>query len=80
MSLDTIDKVREIAKSIDKKEKVLGKGLLQPFSNTNSASRKLMFSSQLEQVLPLVKGEVPDITNGYEGEFVRYSSSFIMGE
>ena len=62
----------------EKKEKLLGKGSLMPFYASNSGSRKLMFGTHLEQRLPLSNPDVPYIQTGYEKEFGKYSSSFIM--
>ena len=62
----------------EKKEKMLGKGSLMPFNASNSGSRKLMFGTHLEQRLPLSNPDVPYIQTGYEKEFGKYSSSFIM--
>jgi DNA-directed RNA polymerase beta subunit len=79
-SLGIMEKVENVAQSVTKIEKILGKGLLQPFNNTNSASRKLMYSSQLEQILPIMDSDIPDVTTGYEVEFASYASSLITAE
>ena len=59
---------------------MLGKGSLMPFNASNSGSRKLMFGTHLEQRLPLCDPDVPYIMTGYENEFGKYSSSFIVAE
>lgn len=64
----------------EKKDKMLGKGAMQPFNASNSGSRKLMFGTHLEQRLPLCNPDVPYIQTGYEKEFGKYSSSFIVAE
>lgn len=56
---------------------IAGKGLMQPFANTNSGARKLMFSTQLEHSLPLISPEIPIIQTGYEIRFGSRSSSII---
>lgn len=77
MTLNIIEQLEKAENRIKKPEYVLGKGLKQPFSNTNSASRKIMFSAQDEQILSLMKPEPALIQTGYENEFGRYSSSFV---
>lgn len=61
-------------------EEILGRGLMQPFNNTNSGMRKIMFGTHLEHRLPLMSPEVPLVQTGYENEFGKYSSSFIPAE
>lgn len=61
-------------------EYALGKGLMQPFANTNSGTRKLMYSVHLEQALRLMKPEVPIIQTGYEIRYGDLSSSIIKAE
>lgn len=61
-------------------ERILGKGLLQPFANTNSGTRKLMFGVHIEQALPLFKPEVPIIGTGYEIRYGDLSSSIIKAD
>ena len=61
-------------------EYALGKGLMQPFANTNSGSRKLMYSVHLEQALRLLKPEPPIIQTGYEIRFGDLSSSVMRAK
>lgn len=61
-------------------EYVLGKGLVQPFANTNSGTRKLMFSVHLEQALPLLNPEPPIIQTGYEIRYGDLSSSIVKAK
>ena len=75
MSLGTIEDLQEIEKHLKSPEHILGKGLNQPFNNTNSSSRKILFSTQFEHSLPLYNSEVALISTGYENEFGRYSST-----
>lgn len=58
-------------------EYALGKGLMQPFANTNSGTRKLMYSVHLEQSLQLINPENPIIQTGYEIRYGDLSSSII---
>jgi len=59
------------------REQMGGKGLFQPFSSTNSGSRKIMQESQLEQAMQILKPEVPVIGTGYENRYGDESSSII---
>lgn len=77
-TLNIINQLDKASKRIKKPEHILGKGLKQPFNNTNSASRKIMFASQDDQILPLMNPEPALIQTGYEDEFGRYSSSLIV--
>ena len=58
-------------------EQILGKCLDQPFTTSNSGSRKILYSTQKEHALPLLYPEVPIIQTGYENRFGDYSSSII---
>ena len=58
-------------------EQILGKCLDQPFTTANSGSRKILYSTQKEHALPLLKPEVPIIQTGYENRFGDYSASII---
>lgn len=70
-SLSDIEKI-----DIEKPDFMLGKGLQMPFAASNSGSRKLMFGTQLEHRLPLIRPEVAYIQTGYEMEFGVHSSSY----
>lgn len=65
---------------IDNINHILGKGLQMPFSASNSGSRKLMFGTQLEHRLPLLRPEVAYIQTGYEKQFGQNSSSYITAD
>lgn len=67
--------MEEEAKRIPNQEKILGKAAMQPFANTNSGSRKILFETQLEHSLALLHPEVPIVQTGYEIRFGDYSSS-----
>ena len=73
--LDFSDKVQEASKNLNSMEEMLGKGLLQPFSNLNAGSRKIMHATHRDQVFPLIAGEKAIIETGYEIRFGGYSSS-----
>lgn len=75
MSLNVLNEVEKI--KIENTDHILGKGLQMPFAASNSGSRKLMFGTQLEHRLPLLKPDVPFIETGYEMEFGKNSSSYI---
>ena len=71
----------EISKApLPTKEHLLAKGTLMPFNFTNSGVRKLMFSTNLEQRLPLFDPDVPYVSTGYEDEFGKFSSSFKLAD
>ena len=56
-------------------EKILGRGLNQPFNPSNSGARKLLASSQSDQVVPIEGCEVSIVTTGYENRYGERSSS-----
>ena len=66
------DKIAENTKNLQSMEHMLGKGLMQPFNNTNAGSRKIMFSVHKEHVFPLMSAEKAIIETGYE---IRYSKN-----
>ena len=73
--LDFSEKVAEHSQRLQTKEAILGKGLLQPFSNLNSGPRKLMHSTHRDHIFPLIAGEKAIIETGYEIRYGMYSSS-----
>lgn len=79
-SVNIVEQIENVKKRIRESEEVLGRGLLQPFNNTNSGSRKIMFGTHLEHRLPLMNPEVALVQTGYEAEFGEYSSSFIPAD
>lgn len=74
------EEIDKVDVRIDSQEEILGRGLMQPFNNTNSGARKIMFGTHLEHRLPLMYPEVPLVQTGYENEFGKYSSSFIPSD
>ena len=77
-SMNVLDDVQKV--KVENPNHMLGKGLMMPFAASNSGSRKLMFGTQLEHRLPLMRPEVPFIQTGYEMEFGKYSSSYVEAE
>lgn len=74
------ERVDMISKNLTYSEQHLGRELIQPFPTASSGSRKILFSSQSEQVMALCKPEVPLIQTGFENEFGRRSTSFRQAE
>ena len=77
MALNFADKMDEVSKTIQFPEQILGKGLFQPFNNTNSGSRKILAGLQRDQIFSLIKPEKAIIETGYEIRFGDRSSSVI---
>ena len=77
--IDTSELVTR-SEELESKEQMLGKGLMQPFVNSNSGSRKIMFGTQLEHSLSLLNPEIPILGTGYENRFGERSSSIIRSE
>ena len=71
------EKVEEAEKRIPTMEHMLGKGLLQPFNNTNSGARKIMHGVHRDHVFPLMNGEKAIVETGYEIRFGDLSSSVL---
>lgn len=69
-----------IEKALPSREYTLGKGLLQPFNDTNSGSRKIMQAIQKEQSIQLCKSETAIISTGAENRYGELSSTFIRAE
>lgn len=78
--LDYTDKINDASKNIDRMEQLLGKCLIQPFSGSNAGARKIMFSTHVEHVFPLIEGEKAIIETGYEIRFGDYSSSITRAD
>ena len=78
LNISTVAK--EIQDGLPCQEYALGKGLLQPFNQTNSGSRKIMQGTQVDQSMQLQNPEVPIIMGGYETEFMENSSSFVRAK
>lgn len=80
MALNFSDKIASATKDIDSMEQILGLGLMQPFTNTNSGSRKIMFEIHKTHVLPLMRPEKAILQTGYEIRFSDYSSSITKAD
>ena len=75
------DKIKDVTSYEGFKiENILGKGLLQPFNNTNSGARKILFSTQKEHVFSLMRPEKAILETGYEIRFGDYSSSITKAD
>ena len=72
-----IDQVNEAYSNLDSKEQMLGKGLIQPNTASNSGSRKLMHSTHTSHHLTLSQGQPPYVCTGFENRFGERSSSII---
>lgn len=79
-NLDLNSTANEIEKNLPSREYTLGKGLLQPFNDTNSGSRKIMQGIQKEQSIQLCKAETPIIMTGYENKFAYLSSNYVKAD
>jgi len=55
---------------------ILGKGSIMPFNGMNSGSRKLMHTTQVEQILPIYNAEPALVQTGMETLYGEYNSSF----
>ena len=55
-NLNLIEQLQEKEKEIgNNPEKVLAKGALQPFNNSSSGARKLLFSTQKNHIIPIIE-------------------------
>lgn len=79
-NLDLNSTASEIERNLPSREYTLGKGLLQPFNDTNSGSRKIMQGIQKEQSIQLCKAETPIIMTGYENKFAYLSSNYVKAD
>jgi DNA-directed RNA polymerase beta subunit len=79
MATEFLSTIAEAEKRLEGKypEAILGKSLLQPGTNLNSGSRKLMFSVHADHRLMLLNGEKAILETGYENKFGDYSSSIL---
>ena len=81
MNIINIDKqVQQSIKDLPNEDYMLGRMLLQPFKPANSGSRALMSAIHAEQFMVLNNGEIPIIQTGYETEFGRNSTSYVVAE
>lgn len=75
-NLNFIEEIKAVKDRIRVKEELIGKGLMMPNNATNSGSRKIMYSTQIEHTLPLLRPEPPVLGTGYENRFGEFTSSF----
>lgn len=76
-----VDAINEQEKTLKHgKEQLLGKGILVPNNPANSGSRKILQSTQTEQVLPLNNAETPFLQTGYENELGKFSSLYKVAD
>lgn len=75
-NLNFTDEIKLVEERLESLEQLAGKGLLMPNNPANSGSRKIMFSTQIEHVLPLLNPETPLLQTGYEDRFGEWSSAF----
>ena len=80
-NMTVLDQVAERDKFIrDYPEKMLGRGLNQPFNVSNSGPRKLLASSQSDQVVPIKDNQVAICSTGSENQYGDRSSSIIRAD
>lgn len=71
------DQIQESIKDLSDYNRILGRGLMQPFRPANSGSRALMNSVHDEHLMVPNNGEVPYVQTGYETEFGVNSTSYV---
>lgn len=76
--LNFVERVDLESERIKTMEETIGKGLMMPNNGTNSGSRKIMHSSQIEHAMNLLHPEPALIQTGFENRFGEYASSFIQ--
>ena len=72
--------VEQAVKNLPDENYMLGRMLMQPFRPANSGSRTLMSSIHIEQFMVLDDGEIPLIQTGFETEFGRNSTSYVVSD
>lgn len=78
--LDFPEKINKSKARLKSIEQIAGTGLLQPFNNTNSGSRKLMHTIHRTHTFVLLNGEKAIIETGFENRFGQYSSSLLTAD
>ena len=68
-NLDFVDKVAKSSERLKYPEQVGGLGLLQPFNITNSGARKILASTQRQQIFSLMRPEPPIVGTGFDNRF-----------
>lgn len=77
-NLSLIKELEKVKSRLKSPEQMLGKGLDQPFSPTNSGARKILYGTQKEHVVPLINSEPAYLQTGYENRYGDESSSIIL--
>ena len=70
--------IQEAVKDLPDYNYMLGRTLMQPYKPANSGSRALMYSVHTEHLLTPLHGEVPIIQTGFETEYGKHSSSYVV--
>ncbi len=79
-NLNIIEDIKKREQELSSMEQVYGKGLMMPLVSSNSGSRRIMFATQTEHMLMLMNPEPALFQTGYENEFGKHSSSFIVAD
>ena len=81
MNIFNLDKeIQESVKNLPNENYMLGRTLMQPFKPSNSGSRALLNSVHTEHLMVLTHGEVPLVQTGYESEFGKNSTSYVVSD
>ena len=78
--LDFPEKINKAKKRLKSIEQIAGTGLMQPYNNCNSGSRKLMHTIHRVQTFVLLNPEKAIIETGFESRFGQYSSSLLIAD
>lgn len=80
-NMTVLDQVKERDEFVSScPEKMLGRGLNQPFNVSNSGPRKLLASSQSDQVVPIKDNQLAICSTGFENKYGDLSSSIIEAD
>lgn len=76
-NFNLIDSLQEVDQQLEYPEQMLVKGKLQPFNCSSSGARKLLFSTQVNHIIPIHNPQIPFVGTGYENKYGDLSSSII---
>lgn len=76
-NFNLIDSLQEVDQQLEYPEQMLAKGKLQPFNCSSSGARKLLFSTQVNHIIPIHNPQIPFVGTGYENKYGDLSSSII---
>ena len=79
-NLDFTDKISKSSERLKSLEQIGGLGLLQPFNTTNSGARKILASTQRQQIFSLMQSEMPILGTGFDNSYGDYSSSVVKAD